>query len=59
MRDPEKFMNAESEIANEKRVYTAPVLTAFGLIRDLTATGSGATTENKGADEKNNMLMMP
>jgi hypothetical protein len=39
--------------------YIAPVLTSFGMVRNLTATGSGVNVENAGFDEKNNKKRMP
>lgn len=55
MRSTEKSMSSPSAgNSTKKQDYTAPVLTSFGMVRDLTATGSGEFVENSGADEKNN-----
>ena len=42
------------EIKGTKSVYEPPRLIRFGLVKDLTATGSGSQVENCGADTSNN-----
>jgi hypothetical protein len=48
-----------SDIGPEKARYRPPELIRFGLVKDLTAEGSGRHPENQGADEANNKRRFP
>ena len=60
MSAPENSDRRDGPSPDKKRAtYEAPRLVKLGLVRDLTAEGSGRHPENTGADEANNKRRFP
>lgn len=49
----QEYMVQKDDTTNigKKRKYQSPLLTRYGALRDLTQSGSGATTETKGNEK--------
>ena len=60
MSTPQTPERQDGTRSDKKRApYEAPRLVHFGLVRDLTAEGSGRHPENPGSDETNNKRRFP